>query len=81
VFRRRAFVHYQQMKRTSRTRFGYTILDDVTTNPPAQGDFCPGYWWSEQLKYYWLIFGNARRFDYADNYLSTEGNIFRGARR
>lgn len=81
VFRRRAFTHYQQMKRTSRARFGYTILDDVTTSPPTQGDFCPGYWWSEQLKYYWLIFGNARRFNYADNYLSTEGNLFRGARR
>lgn len=81
VFRRRVFTHYQQMKSTSRTRFGYTILEDVTTNPATQGDFCPGYWWSEQLKYYWLIFGDARRFDYADNYLSTEGNIFRGARR
>jgi mannosyl-oligosaccharide alpha-1,2-mannosidase len=81
VFRRRAYTHYQQMKSTSRVRFGYTILADVTTNPVTQGDFCPGYWWSEQLKYYWLIFGDARRFDYADNYLSTEGNIFRGARR
>jgi mannosyl-oligosaccharide alpha-1,2-mannosidase len=81
VFRRRAFTHYRQMKRTSRTRFGYTVLDDVTTDPVTKGDFCPGYWWSEQLKYYWLLFGDARRFDYRDNYLSTEGNVFRGARR
>ncbi|HEV2782078.1 MAG TPA: glycoside hydrolase family 47 protein [Actinophytocola sp.] len=81
LFRHRALTHYRQMKLTSRARFGYTILTDVTTTPKTQGDFCPGYWWSEQLKYYWLIFGNARRFDYADNYLSTEGNMFRGARR
>jgi mannosyl-oligosaccharide alpha-1,2-mannosidase len=81
LYRNRAFTHYQNMKATSRVRFGYTILTDVTTNPVRRGDFCPGYWWSEQLKYYWLIFGNARRFDYTNNYLSTEGNIFRGARR
>jgi mannosyl-oligosaccharide alpha-1,2-mannosidase len=80
VFRQRALTHYQNMKRTSRVRFGYTILNDVTTNPVQRGDFCPGYWWSEQLKYYWLVFAQARRFDYANNYLSTEGNIFRGAR-
>lgn len=81
VFRQRALTHYQNMKRTSRVRFGYTTLDDVTTNPVRRGDFTPGYWWSEQLKYYWLIFAPARRFDYANNYLSTEGNIFRGALR
>ncbi len=81
LYRTRAFTHYRNMKATSRVRFGYTVLDDVTTNPVRRGDFCPGYWWSEQLKYYWLIFADARRFDYANNYLSTEGNIFRGARR
>jgi mannosyl-oligosaccharide alpha-1,2-mannosidase len=80
LFRQRANTHYQQMKRTSKVRFGYTILNDVTTNPVRRGDFCPGYWWSEQIKYYWLIFANAQRFDYANNYLSTEGNLFRGAR-
>ncbi|MET9625982.1 glycoside hydrolase family 47 protein [Lentzea sp. NPDC006480] len=79
VYRERAHRHYQEMKRTSRTNYGYTILRDVTTG--AQGDFCPGYWWSEQLKYYWLIFSDSRRFDYTSHYLSTEGNIFLGARR
>ena len=69
------------MKRTSKVRYGYTILTDVTTNPPVRGDFCPGYWWSEQLKYYYLIFGDARRFDYRDHYLSTEGNLLKGAVR
>jgi mannosyl-oligosaccharide alpha-1,2-mannosidase len=81
AFRQLAFTHYTNMKSSSRAQFGYTTLTNVTTNPKQRGDFCPGYWWSEQLKYYWLIFANARRFDYANNYLSTEGNIFRGARR
>jgi mannosyl-oligosaccharide alpha-1,2-mannosidase len=81
LYRRRARTHYEQMKRTSKVRYGYTILDDVTTSPPVRGDFCPGYWWSEQLKYYWLMFGDAKRFDYRDHYLSTEGNLLKGARR
>jgi mannosyl-oligosaccharide alpha-1,2-mannosidase len=81
LYRRRAREHYAQMKRTSKVRYGYTILDDVTTSPPVRGDFCPGYWWSEQLKYYWLLFGQAKRFDYRDHYLSTEGNLLKGALR
>ncbi|GGM35657.1 hypothetical protein GCM10012275_03630 [Longimycelium tulufanense] len=81
VYRERSWTHYMQMKLTSKARYGYTILDDVTTTPKRQGDSCPGYWWSEQLKYYWLMFSGTSRFDYRDHYLSTEGNLFRGARR
>ncbi|RZS32690.1 mannosyl-oligosaccharide alpha-1,2-mannosidase [Herbihabitans rhizosphaerae] len=81
LYRHRNATHFRHMVRTSKVRYGYTILDDVTTNPVKRGDFCPGYWWSEQLKYYYLIFGNARRFDYRDHYLSTEGNLFKGAIR
>ncbi|HWA91086.1 MAG TPA: glycoside hydrolase family 47 protein [Rhizomicrobium sp.] len=73
-----AKAHYEAMKATSRAAFGYTILDDVTKSPMAQGDLCPGYWWSEQMKYYWLLFSNTDRFDYKTNYLSTEGNILLG---
>lgn len=80
VYRQRAKEHFEQMKRTSKVRYGYTILADVTTDPVVRGDFCPGYWWAEQLKYYWLIFGDAKRFDYGDHYLSTEGKLLRGAR-
>ena len=32
------------------------------------------------MKYYFLMFGRARRFDYADNYLTTEGDVLRGLR-
>lgn len=77
-WRELARTHYGQMKATSRARYGYTILTDVTAKPAAQGDLCPGYWWSEQMKYYWLLFSGTGRFDYRANYLSTEGNIFAG---
>jgi mannosyl-oligosaccharide alpha-1,2-mannosidase len=50
----------------------------MTANPVKQGDLCPGYWWSEQMKYYYLLFADCGRFDYGTNYLSTEGNVLAG---
>ena len=73
--------HYDNMKKANRARFGYADLADVTTSPKTQKDHCPGYWWSEQMKYYWLIFADTKRFDYRRNYLSTEGNVLLGLRR
>jgi mannosyl-oligosaccharide alpha-1,2-mannosidase len=73
-------IHFENMKATSRARFGYTVIDDITTQPMKRGDSCPGYWWSEQMKYYWLLFSDTERFDYKTNYLSTEGNILVGLR-
>jgi mannosyl-oligosaccharide alpha-1,2-mannosidase len=77
-YRELARVHYEKMKETSRAPYGFTIIDDVTAAPMKQGDLCPGYWWSEQMKYYWLLFSDTDRFDYKNNYLSTEGNVFVG---
>ena len=73
--------HYSAMKRWNKARFGYATLADVTAYPKVQSDHCPAYWWSEQMKYYYLIFSDTARFDYRRNYLSTEGNILRGLRR
>jgi len=77
-YRELARVHYEMMKMSSRAAYGFTIIDDISTVPMKQGDLCPGYWWSEQMKYYWLLFSNTDRFDYKNNYLSTEGNVFVG---
>ncbi len=70
--------HYLAMKRWNKARFGYADLGDVTAM--VQSDHCPGYWWSEQMKYYYLIFADTPRVDYRRLYLSTEGNILRGLR-
>jgi mannosyl-oligosaccharide alpha-1,2-mannosidase len=72
--------HFHAMQRWNKAAFGYTDLADVTSNPKRQADHCPGYWWSEQMKYYYLLFADAPRFDYSRNYLSTEGNLLRGMR-
>ena len=70
--------HYLNMKTSNRAAYGYTDLTDVTATPKTQADHCPGYWWSEQMKYYYLIFADTPRFDYKRNYLSTEGNVLLG---
>jgi mannosyl-oligosaccharide alpha-1,2-mannosidase len=74
-------LHFEAMKRWNKAPYGYTDLADVTATPKRQADHCPGYWWSEQMKYYYLLFADTPRFDYSDNYLSTEGNILKGLRR
>lgn len=80
-YRRLAYAYYLRQKRHSRVPNGWTIITDVTTTPVTHGDLTSGYWWSEQMKYWYLMFSGTDRFDYRDNYLSTEGNVFRGVRR
>jgi mannosyl-oligosaccharide alpha-1,2-mannosidase len=72
--------HFLAMRRWNKARYGYTDLADVTADPKVQADHCPGYWWSEQMKYYYLIFAGCPRFDYRRGALTTEGNVLRGMR-
>jgi mannosyl-oligosaccharide alpha-1,2-mannosidase len=71
-------IHYRNMKATSKAAYGYTSLADITTRPMMQGDNCPGYWWSEQMKYYYLMFAEPKRVDLNRLVLSTEANVLRG---
>jgi mannosyl-oligosaccharide alpha-1,2-mannosidase len=71
-------IHYRNMKATSKAAYGYTSLADITVRPMAQGDNCPGYWWSEQMKYYYLMFAEPKRVDLNRLVLSTEANVLRG---
>jgi hypothetical protein len=73
--------YYVRQKEHSRVPNGWTIIADVTTAPVRHGDLTSGYWWSEQMKYWYLMFTEVPRFDYGNNYLSTEGNVFRGLLR
>jgi mannosyl-oligosaccharide alpha-1,2-mannosidase len=76
-WRHAARLHFELMKANQKAPHGYSGLTDITKAGSFDDD-CPGYWWSEQMKYYWLIFSDCPRFDYRDNYLSTEGNVFKG---
>ena len=73
--------HFLNMKRWNRAAHGYATLSDVTADPKVQSDHCPGYWWAEQMKYYYLLFSDTPRFDYRRNYLSTEGAVLQGFRK
>lgn len=73
--------HFQAMKQWNKAEYGYADLADVTATPKRQADHCPGYWWSEQMKYYYLLFSDTPRFDYERNYLTTEGNVLLGLQR
>lgn len=77
-YRALAATHWRNMKATSKAAYGYTALADITARPMTQGDNCPGYWWSEQMKYYWLMFAEPRRVDLDRLVLSTEANVLRG---
>ena len=75
--------HYERGTRggqvnSSKAAYGFTSLADITTRPMAQGDNCPGYWWSEQMKYYYLMFAGPKRVDLNRLVLSTEANVLRG---
>lgn len=80
-YRELAYDYYRRQKKHSRVDNGWTVIADVTTTPVRHGDLTSGYWWSEQMKYWYLMFTDAPRFDYRRNYLSTEGNVLRGFRR
>jgi mannosyl-oligosaccharide alpha-1,2-mannosidase len=73
--------HFLNMRRWNKAAHGYAGLADVTADPKIQSDHCPGYWWAEQMKYYYLLFSDTPRFDYRDNYLSTEGAVLQGFKR
>ena len=73
--------HFLAMKTFNKAAYGFADIADIASRPMRQADHCPGYWWSEQMKYYYLLFSDTPRFDYANNYLSTEGNVLRGLRR
>ena len=72
--------HFLAMKRHNTAPYGFADIADMTALPIKQADHCPGYWWSEQMKYYYLLFSDTPRFDYARNVITTEGNVLLGFR-
>ncbi|WP_194818389.1 glycoside hydrolase family 47 protein [Nocardia sp. XZ_19_385] len=76
-----AYRYFQGLRTHLRVPGGYTVAEDVTTRPMRLGDLTPGYWFAENLKYLYLMFAAAPRFDYRSGLLSTEGKLLRGARR
>ncbi|MFF1701532.1 glycoside hydrolase family 47 protein [Streptomyces sp. NPDC058252] len=81
VYRDRAKWLWNAQKTHCKVANGYTVVSDMTTTPTTKGDLTPGYWYSENMKYFYLLWAGAPRFDYTTNYLTTEGNVLRGLNR
>ena len=80
TFRNAAWNYFRAMRANQRVTNGYTVVNDATTSPMPKGDYTPAYWFAENMKYLYLTFANAPRYDYSTGLLSTEGKILRGAR-
>jgi hypothetical protein len=78
IYRDRTRLLYENMKQHCRVENGYTIITDLTTRPMTKGDLTSGYWWSENMKYFYLAFADSSRFNYDDYYVTTEANVLRG---
>jgi len=80
-FRQSGYRYFQGLRDRLRVPGGYTVAEDVTASPVRLGDLTPGYFFAENLKYLYLMFAAAPRFDYRSGLLSTEGKLLRGAVR
>jgi mannosyl-oligosaccharide alpha-1,2-mannosidase len=78
LYRNRAQVMWGRQKEHCKVANGYAVVTNMTTTPTTKGDLTPGYWFAENMKYYYLLWSGAPRFNYADNYFTTEGNVLRG---
>jgi hypothetical protein len=78
IYRTRAELMWNRQKTHCKVANGYTIVSNMTTTPTTKGDLTPGYWYAENMKYYYLLWSGTPRFDYQNNYLTTEGNVLRG---
>jgi hypothetical protein len=81
LYRDRSLWLWNAQKAHCKVANGYTIVNNMTATPTAKGDLTPGYWYSENMKYFYLLWAGAPRFDYTTNYLTTEGNVLRGIKR
>lgn len=81
TYRSRGLDLWTKQKAGCKVANGYTIVDNMTTSPTTKGDLTPGYWYSESMKYFYLMWSASPRFNYATNYLTTEGDVLQGINR
>ena len=81
IYRTRGKDLWNRQKTHCKVPNGYAVVTNMNTTPTTKGDSTPAYWYSENMKYYYLMWAAAPRFDYATNYLTTEGDVLRGLNR
>jgi mannosyl-oligosaccharide alpha-1,2-mannosidase len=81
LYRTRAQEMWTRQKTHCKVANGYAVVTNMTATPTTKGDLTPGYWYAENMKYYYLMWAGAPRFNYTANYFTTEGNVLRGINR
>jgi mannosyl-oligosaccharide alpha-1,2-mannosidase len=54
--RESAWNMFQTIDNHTKTEYGNTALEDITTIPPMKGNSMESFWTAETLKYFYLIF-------------------------
>jgi mannosyl-oligosaccharide alpha-1,2-mannosidase len=81
LYRTRTQEMWTRQKTHCKVANGYAVVTNMTATPTTKGDLTPGYWYAENMKYYYLMWAGAPRFNYTTNYFTTEGNVLRGINR
>ncbi|KAF2434175.1 alpha-mannosidase IC [Tothia fuscella] len=68
---------YQTIESNTKAAFGNAELSSVMTNPPPQRDFMQSFWFSEAVKYLYLIFSEPDLVSLDDFVFNTEAHPFR----
>lgn len=69
VYQQWAYKIFQSIKTWARNDYGYAEIENVNKNPPRQRGCLPSYFFSETLKYLYLIFNEETENEF---YLSLE---------
>ena len=68
---------YQTIESNTRATFGNAELSSVMANPPPQHDSMQSFWFSEAVKYLFLIFSEPDLLSLDDFVFNTEAHPFR----
>jgi mannosyl-oligosaccharide alpha-1,2-mannosidase len=82
IYQDRAWTAFQHISAATRAPYGYSSIKDVTT-PGGwyQNDEQESYWFSETLKYLYLIFDDPSRLSLDKWVFNTEGHPLRRGRK
>jgi len=68
---------FQAVERYTRTEFGHSAIDDVTSDAPRVLDQMESFWLAETLKYFYLLFCEEEEYSLDEWVFNTEAHPFR----
>ena len=68
---------FEAIRKHTRTEFGHSSIDDVTSAGPEKTNGMESFWLAETLKYFYLLFEDEDVLSLDDWVLNTEAHPFR----